>query len=545
MRWIGLLLIVVAGACGTSGSDGDTNTGGGPDGGGDPNGPGLDGGAGADTSVSFDGSVPELPAGKCVSPVVLVDVTSPTTVVGTGTPGSCSEAVLRAAVTAGGVITFNCGAAEHTITVTSPLAAPTDKNTSIDGGGKVILSGGDTTRILELVHSFEKAAPTLTVQRITLTKGRTTDVVNTKATTKGGAAIYTLGGNVTAIEAKFIDNHGPLTGQDVAGGGIYAVGAGSVIVVRSVFAGNTCASGGALSVLGSNLSIIDTLLDGNGTTGSGGNPGNGGNGGASTMDGEGKTLTICGSTFTNNKGQAFGGALFRTSYQNEPTTIDKTIFDNNQIPDQEPSQAGAVHLQGTKMTMTNTSLTNNRARSVAAMAVYEHGGAAPGVIDMTNVTIANNKVWEQTPFTMTGLVGGVSVGDRVTGAWTNVTITGNKAQFASGIGGASTRLSIRNSIIANEWLNDYTPLNCNGTSANGSDNVQWPANNKGSNDLSCVTGFLEADPRMGALGGTGMLTMTPQSGSAALALGKTCPATDQLGNPRKANGCTAGAIEVP
>jgi hypothetical protein len=120
-----------------------------------------------------------------------------------------------------------------------------------------------------------------------------------------------------------------------------------------------------------------------------------------------------------------------------------------------------------------------------------------------------------------------------------------KAQFASGIGGASTRLTIRNSIIANEWLNDYTPLNCNGASANGSDNVQWPADNKGNSDLACVTGILKADPKMGPLGGTGMLTMSPQAGSAALGLGKTCPATDQLGNARKPTGCTAGAIEAP
>ena len=66
------------------------------------------------------------------------------------------------------------------------------------------------------------------------------------------------------------------------------------------------------------------------------------------------------------------------------------------------------------------------------MSVYEHGTNAPGVIDMTNVTIANNLVWEQDPFTNTGLVGGITVGDRVTGTWTNVTIVGNKAQFASG-----------------------------------------------------------------------------------------------------------------
>lgn len=543
MRRTFLLLLVVAAGCGSSGSSNDGN---GTDGGGTGDGGATspDGGD-VDAGTPWDGGVPPLPAAKCVAPAALVDVTTPTTVVGSGTPASCTEAVLRAAVSAGGIITFACGAAEHTITVTSPLAAPVDKDTSIDGEGKVVLSGGDTTRILQLVHSFEKAAPTLTVQRITLTKGRSTDVANTTATDKGGAAIYTLGGNVHAIEAKFIDNHGPLTGQDVGGGGIYAVGAGSVIALRSVFAGNTCSSGGALSVLGSNLSIIDTVLDGNATTGMGGNPGNGGNGGATTMDGQGKTLTICGATFTNNTGHAYGGAIFRTSYANEPTTIDKTIFDNNQIPDQNPSQAGAVYLQGTKVTMTNTSITNNRARFAAAMSVYEHGGPAPGQIDMTNVTIANNKAWEQTPFTNTGLVGGVNVGDRVLGTWVNVTIASNKAQFASGIGGASTRLTIRNTIIANDWLNDYTPLNCNGASANGSDDIQWPANNKGNDDLACVTGILKADPKMGALTGTGMLTMTPQAGSAALGLGQSCPATDQLGNPRKAAGCTAGAIEVP
>lgn len=521
-----VLVLVTATACGSSsggGGDGDGGTG--------------DGGGGTDA--------PTLPPPRCVAPVELVDVSTPTTVVGDGTPASCTAQALAAAVAQGGIITFDCGAAAHTITVTTPLAAPTTTDTTIDGGDTITLSGGGSSRILELVHSFEQASPTLTVQRIELRSGRTTDVVNTTATDKGGAAIYTLGGNITAIDARFVDNHGPDTGQDVAGGAIYAVGAGSVTVVRSVLSGNSCSNGGAVSVLGSNLAIVDSLLDGNTATGTGGNPGNGGNGGASTMDGRGKTLTLCGATFTHNTAQAHGGAIFRTSYENEPTTIDHGVFDGNQLPDQAPSQAGAIYLQGTAIAMTNTSITNNRARFAAAMSVYEHGGPAPGVLDMTNVTIANNQVWEQTPFTNTGLVGGVNVGDRVTGTWVNVTIVGNKAQFASGIGGASTRLSIRNTIIANEWLNDYTPLNCNGASANGSANLQWPANNLGNNDLSCVTGITHADPQVGPLAGTGMLTRAPQPGSPAIGLGESCPATDQLGNPRPSTGCTAGAVEVP
>jgi hypothetical protein len=499
-----------------------------------------DDGGGGDGGTT---DVPPLPPAKCVAPTDLVDTTAPTTVVGTGTPASCTEQALAAAVARGGIITFDCGASEHTITVAAPLAAPTTGDTTIDGGNRIVLSGNGSTRILQLVHSFEKASPTLTVQRIKLANGRTTDVANTTSTEKGGAAIYTLGGNITAIDATFVDNHGPDSGQDVAGGAVYSVGAGSVTVVRSVFAGNSCSNGGAVSVLGSNLAIVDSVLDGNTATGSGGNPGSGGNGGATTMDGRGKTLNLCGATFTNNTGHAYGGALFRTSYENEATTIDQSVFDGNQIPDQMPSQAGGLYLQGTAITMTNTSITNNRARFAAGMVVYEHGAPAPGRIDMTNVTIADNRVWEQMPFTNTGLVGGINVGDRVTGAWVNVTLVGNKAQFASGIGGASTRLTIRNTIIANEWLNDYTPLNCNGASANGSATLQWPANNMGNNDLTCVTGSLLADPMMSALTGTGMRTMSPLPGSPARGLGTQCPATDQLGNARPSTGCTAGAIE--
>ncbi len=505
------------------------------------------GGSGGDDDAPGDGGntdAPPLPPARCVAPIELVDTSSPTTVVGDGTPASCTAAALATAVAQGGIITFDCGAAEHTITVTAPLAAPTGTDTTIDGGGSIVLSGGNTSRILELVHSFEKASPTLTVQRIALRDGRTTDVPNTTETDQGGAAIFTLGGNIHAIDATFTDNHGPDTGQDVAGGAIYSVGAGEVTVVRSVFAGNSCSNGGAVSVLGSGLAIVDSVLDGNAATGNNGNPGNGGNGGASTMDGRGQPLTLCGATFTNNTANAFGGAIFRTSYENEPTTIDQSVFDGNQTPDGDIGQAGAVYLQGTAIAMTNTSITNNRSRFAAAMSVYEHGAPAPGVIDMTNVTIANNLVWEQDPFTETGLVGGINVGDRVTGSWVNVTLVGNKAQFASGIGGASARLTIRNTIIANDWLNDFTPLNCNGEPAAGEANLQWPENNQSNNDVACVANITHADPLMGALDAD-THTRAPQSGSPAIGLGVNCPATDQLGNPRPASGCTAGAIEVP
>lgn len=516
-----------------------------PGGGGPPSSSkgGVDGGSSGDPGGGDRGPVPPIPVTACSIPAKLVDTTTPTTKIGSGTADGCTEAALRTAVTAGGIITFDCGAQETTITVTSELVLPNDKDTIIDGGGRIVLSGGDSTRILALRHSFEKGSPTLTVQRIKMTKGKTTGT----AVANGGAAIYDLGGNVTVIDSEFTDNHGPLTGQDVSGGAIFANGAGSLVIVGSTFAGNSCSNGGAFGALGAAITVVNTVVANNTATGTGGNPGGGGNGGGTCMDGEKRTLSLCGAVYTGNKGNAFGGAVFRTSYENEPTTIDLSLFDGNSVVDAAPSQAGALYLQGSKVTIASTSIVNNAAKFAGAVSIYEHGGPAPGQIDLVNVTIADNKAWPQPTFTDTGLVGGITIGDRVTGTWKNVTIVGNSAQFASGIGGASERLTITNSIISNVASNEYTPLNCNGKSANGENDLQWPANNNGNSDLACVKNIQHADPLIGSQEAQdgGAKVRIPRAGSPAIGLGKACPPFDQLGKSRKADGCTAGAIEVP
>ena len=70
--------------------------------------------------------------------------------VGDGSAASCTEAALRAALAAHDVITFNCGAAPATIAVRAPVELPTDRDTVIDGGNRITLDGGGTTRILSL-----------------------------------------------------------------------------------------------------------------------------------------------------------------------------------------------------------------------------------------------------------------------------------------------------------------------------------------------------------------------------------------------------------
>ena len=532
---VSVAVVGLLAACGSDDGNGSASGG--------TNGPGANGPDGGASSVPGDGgssTSPPLPVSKCTVPAALVDTSAPAMKVGTGSVASCTETALRAAVSAGGIITFDCGADPATIVVTSPLTPPKDKDTVIDGNGKVTISGGDTTRILTLQNSYEKGSPTLTIQRLTMTKGKSTGTT----TPDGGAAINVLGANLTVIDSTFVGNHGPTSGQDTAGGAIYNLGVGKTTIVGSRFEQNSCSNGGAIGALGSDLTIVNTVVANNTATGTGGNPGSGGNGGGFSMDGQGKTLAICGVTVSGNTGGAYGGAVFRTSYQTEPTTIDQSTFTNNSIPDRAPSQCGGVYLQGSHVTITSSSFTHNSASTVGALAIYPHeldGKPVPAVIDMVNVTIADNQAWPKSDPSTSGLVGGITIGGNTTGVWQNVTIAGNVAGFASGVGGDPSGIVVTNSIFSNTGTNVYERQNCY-ASAKGANDLQWPADFAG-HSQDCVPGIQKGDPLLGAL--TGDNVRIPGTGSPALGLGKTCPAVDQLGNARKTDGCTAGAIEVP
>ncbi|MEZ4297955.1 MAG: right-handed parallel beta-helix repeat-containing protein [Polyangiaceae bacterium] len=538
-----------AGGTGTAGAGGTGTAG-----------TGGTGTAGTGGTATTSTPTPDPPKTTCEPPVMLADIESPTTVVGTGTPASCTESALDMALAKGGTITFNCGG-QHTITVTSTKQITMD--TVLDGGGDITLSGGGTTRILAIqTGNFEALTPTLTVQRLTLRDGHATGTPIALGTDidGGGGAIYHHGGNVIAIDSVFLDNECADEGPDVGGGAIYGVGAGETTISGCTFAGNKGANGGAVGVLGGDLTIVNSTLQDNVATGFGANyidqngnqAGRGGNGGAIVMDGKGKTLTLCGVIVSKNTGGAFGGAVFRTSYASEPTNIDLSTFEDNQIPDHadktEPSGAGGLYLQGSKVTITGTTISGNASRGFAGLWILGHGPSAPATANLTNVTIANNTAWEQPVFTDTGIGGGLIIGDGTTGTLLNCTIAGNAAQFASGIARVSP-LVVKNTIISNVALNQYTPLNCTGSSyatpsGTGDRNLQWPNGPK--DDMDCTPGIQRADPLLGALGENGgpTKTMLPQAGSPALGGGAECPPTDQRGEPRKA-ACTIGAVEVP
>lgn len=355
------------------------------------------------------------------APVSPVNVSNPTTVVGNGTPNSCTEDAFSKAIAKAGTITFNCGSSPYTLTLTSEKTISSD--TVIDGGNLVTLSGGNNVRILSIKGYYDHSTPSLTVQNLTFANGHTTDTQNTTSTAQGGAAIYRLGGTLNVINSNFLNNVAPLTGQDVAGGAISSIGGGTTTISGSDFEGNQASDGGAIGSLGSPLTIVNSTISNNTATGNGGNPGNGGNGGGIYIDGVnsyvGMAVSLSNVKVTKNKANAYGGGLFRVAYNGEPTTIDQSLFDSNSIPNQDVSMAGGLYLQGTSITMTNSTVSNNSANVAGGMYV------GPGsTLSMTNDNITQNLAY------IVG--GGLFVDNSVSsGGALSLTIANNQANVAA------------------------------------------------------------------------------------------------------------------
>jgi hypothetical protein len=251
-------------------------------------------------------------------------------VIGTGTAASCTSAAVVAAVAAGGVIAFDCGAAPVTI----PMAATAKvvnahPRTVLDGGGKVTLSGGGSRRILyqntcdpqqgyTTSHCQDQDSPQLVVQNLTFADGNSTGDTTEGG---GGGAILVRGGRFSVINARFTGNRCDASGPDLGGAALRVLSqyhGEPVQVIGSRFTGGVCSNGGAISSIGVSWNIVDTVMSGNKAIGSGANPARsgtpgGGSGGAIYLDGNTFTLRLSGSTITGNSAVEGGGAVFFVS----------------------------------------------------------------------------------------------------------------------------------------------------------------------------------------------------------------------------------------
>jgi len=282
----------------------------------------------------------------------LEDVSNPTSVVGTGTPSSCTSNAFVNAVAQGGIITFDCGPNPVTITLaeTAKVFNDTGPEIVIDGGGLVTLSGENRRRILYMNtcdpnqvwttdHCQNQDHPRLTVQNLKFINADSTS----ETVYDGGGAIWVRGGRFKVVNSRFHNNVCAPVGPDVGGAGIRVFSQYNglpVYVVDSTFGGapgldNTCSNGGGISSIGVSWTIVNSVFSHNNAIGEGGNPPatgtpGGGSGGAIYNDGNTMTLSVCGSRIEHNEVNAYGSAIFFvTNNHTGDIVIDRSIITNN------------------------------------------------------------------------------------------------------------------------------------------------------------------------------------------------------------------------
>jgi len=328
-------------AGGSTGSGGSTATGGATGSGGRV---GTGGTTGSGGSTGTGGAtIPTHCTSALPSGAQAADVSRPTTVVGTGTSASCTFSALNAAVTKGGIITFNCGSSPVTIPVAATMNLSTAVDTVIDGGNRITLDGQNAVRILNFNHAdFMVNNSRVTLQHLKLINGKsnpTQAIPSAPAPCSQGwddgqgGALYMRDGNLTVVDCTFTHNRGAPLGPDTAGGAIYLIASKSgMIVVNSVFTDNAASNGGAVGGLFAQLAIYNSLFQNNVALGNGANyddaskcavvhngqneAGSGGNGAAIYQDGGRSTnVILCGDDIVNNTAgsAAFGGGVFMTS----------------------------------------------------------------------------------------------------------------------------------------------------------------------------------------------------------------------------------------
>jgi hypothetical protein len=250
-----------------------------------------------------------------------VSTAHPDHVIGNGTAASCTSAAVVAAVAMGGVITFSCGPAPVTITMTQTANIVHGDLIVIDGGGRVTLSGGGKIRILDsdtCPGCWEQTGPHLIVQNMRFIDGYSGAHQVSGTSDYGGGAIFDQGGQLTVVNSDFAGNGCYQYGPDLGGGAIRALGMDMntpVYLTSDTFRGNTCSNGGAISGLYANFVLTNSLLAGNKAIGLGANPAQtgtpcGGSGGGVYTDGNNYNLVINGTVIRSDSAREGGGAIF-------------------------------------------------------------------------------------------------------------------------------------------------------------------------------------------------------------------------------------------
>jgi hypothetical protein len=462
--------------------------------------------------------------------------------VGDGTPASCTEAAFDAALTGGGLVTFDCGPAARTIVLTYYKQIGDD--TEIQGADKITLSGANTTP-----HFQVYSGKSLTLRDITLARGNGTfgsiqnfgtlrivhSQVNLSNASDSGGAIENYGvvtledstvgenqaanrgggifndtGAVTVSGSRIISN----TAQSETGGGIWS--SGTLTVSNSTLAGNAAASGGGGGVFNAgSLSLTDSSLADNRASFAG--PASGG--GLNHASG---LAHLSGVTFDGNTSNTYGGGLF---IQGGNLSASEMLFTHN------TAVVGAAVSNSGTFTLTNSLVYSNTADGAAIIANGMAGSGATNIVTAINVTVSGN--------VSSSANGSVVESDYGVMKLIFATIVDNVG-YGVGRGPSSSTLRLKDTIVAGN-----SPMNCPSGITSDGFNI--------ASDNSCVLTQVSdrsgTDPALGPLADNGGRTETylPQTGSPAIDGGQcvTGVDTDQRGEARPYGAaCDVGAVEV-
>lgn len=449
----------------------------------------------------------------------------PVTTTADSGPGS-----LRAAIESAGdgdVVYFVPALNGQTINLTSGELA-INSSITIQGPGANLLTVARESSSFRIFHVLP--GPTVNIQGLKIFRG---------SSAKGGGILNdraTLNLNSCTISGS---------GSADLGGGIYNEGAGgsaTLTIVDCDIVGNSSEAGGGIFNNGNagsaTVSMWNSRVTGNsaqffqfpGGGGDGGGIANGGSGARMTLtncivsgnfsgvdvlrpygtgggiSNDGGTLTIIGSTISDNTTQAEGGGLFSVG---SLAIINSTVSGNRAIGTHDGEgfgYGGGIHSRyGTMMTLSGSTVSNNFASN--------SGGGIYGFGSITHSTISGNRVQA-----FGGSGGGIYI--------INGFVTIGHTILRTGTAGANI-------------VGTVTSLGYNLSNDNGGGSLTGPGDQ------------INTDPVLGPLGNNGGPTLThaPLNGSPAIDAGNPTftppPYEDQRGFPRVHNGrVDIGSLEL-
>ncbi len=178
--------------------------------------------------------------------LVLLLVRSPAGASGTVT-NCANDTDFSNKLTGGGTVTFSCGTATIVLSSTKTITS----NTTIDGGGSITLSGGNTRRLFIVNNGANLVLNNLTVRDASVNDSM------------DGGAIRNLG-SLSVSSSTFTSN---VNTPGFSGGAIYS--SGSLHVGDSQFNNNQAGSAGAIWQQGGSAIISNTTFSQNKATNTG------------------------------------------------------------------------------------------------------------------------------------------------------------------------------------------------------------------------------------------------------------------------------------